>query len=125
MKLVWGKCALAAKLGMKQKNTGMTLSENTHIRLGFVGAILAIVFSILMAVVGAIWWAATVNAKLDSVLLMYQSLNTADAGHISKIEDVKSKMDDVKERVRQLELVGSPHTQELEKRVLMLEKGTK
>lgn len=89
------------------------LLENTQVKIG---AVVAAFIMVLGMTSSGIWWAATVNSKLDAMISLYHGLNSADAQHVSALNDLCRRVD-------KLELVGSPRATELEKRVSALEKG--
>jgi hypothetical protein len=89
------------------------LSVDSPVKIGLVVVFLGLTAT---ALGGAIWWAATVSTKLDSVLLQFKALNDADRA-------VLSQVDTLKERVREIELIGSPKAKALEDRVSALEKA--
>jgi hypothetical protein len=89
------------------------LSETTPIKVGFVIGLLGL---LSLSIGGAIWWAAVVSTKLDSVLIQFKSLNEADRASSAQIEMLR-------ERLRQIELVGSPKAVDIEHRLNALEKA--
>lgn len=75
------------------------LGDNTHIKLGFVIGLLALVGCGLG---GAIWWAATISADMKSMLAMQAASVQVSNNHQTIINDLqvwKSKADDYLKKV--------------------------
>lgn len=66
------------------------LSENSTVRLGLVVLIVGYVF-------GTAWWAATMNAKVDSLITM------ASVASVEQ-KELQKQVDELKERVWKLEV---------------------
>lgn len=80
------------------------IGSNTPIRIGLILLILA-------SYTGAIWWAAGVQADLNSI----KAAQIAAANRVAVLEAIDT-------RVKMLEMYGSPQVQTLDKRLEKFEK---
>lgn len=70
-----------------------TLSESTKVRLGLLITILLGVFG---GLVGGVWWAATITAKVDTLIEFNASTKAQillDSQHISDLEKATQKLE--------------------------------
>jgi hypothetical protein len=73
-----------------------SISDKTSVQLGLIVVVIGFVLSAMGFVVGAIWWAATMNTKVDS-LISITSMYRIEA------EGTRKTMSDLDTRVRLLE----------------------
>ena len=90
------------------------ISGDTHVKLGVVLSVILGCITVAVSAATAIWWAATVSSKLDSMLVLYHSLSASGL-------QIHQDVDAIARRVEKLELVGSPKVGECMNRLNSLE----
>ena len=86
------------------------IGTDTHVRLGLVVSIIVMTITLVASSATAIWWAATVSTKLDSILGLYNTLNTASL-------QINQEINQLSKRIDRIELVGSPNLQSISTQV--------
>lgn len=87
------------KRNMSHENSNVKLSENTTVKLSLV--VLGLGF-----ICGAVWWAATLQSKVDALITSMASLSTQVAHYNTEVSALRHK-------VELLDKVGSSAMQSL------------
>lgn len=73
------------KVNDLDSSSKVVIGELTSIRVG-------LIIFIIASIVSSVWWAATITAKLDSILTNQAQTNTAVSELRVEISDIKTKL---------------------------------